>query len=273
LILKKVFDFYINSSLHVALAVVSFTVITYLNFGVVVNYELLVFIFLATITGYNFIKYAEIAKFRHLNLSPELRAIQIFSFLVFVGLMLSLFFQSISVLIASCFLGFFTLLYALPFLGRHRKLREIPGLKIYIIALVVAGVTVLLPLLESEIFPTSDHFIDFFQRTIIAVVLILPFEIRDMNKDIVHLSTIPQQLGVRRTRQLGYLLIAVFLITEFLKTEIDINYAISLAGLGILSGIYLKISNVDKGKYFASFWVEAAPMFWIGIYYLVNIII
>jgi len=273
LILKKVFDFYINSSLHVALAVLSFTVITYLNFGVAVNYELLVFIFLATITGYNFIKYAAIAKFKHLSLSPQLRAIQIFSFLVFIGLIPTLFFQSLEVLISSCILGFFTLLYALPLSGRRRNLREIPGLKIYIIALVVAGVTVILPLIETEIFPTRDHIIDFFQRTIIAVVLILPFEIRDMNKDIAQLSTIPQRLGVSRTKQLGYVLIALFVLTEFLKREIDITYAISLAGLGVLSSLFLKNSTVDQDKYFASFWVEAVPMFWIGIFYLVDLII
>lgn len=255
-----------------ALAVVCFTVITYLNFNIAVNYELLIFIFLATVTGYNFIKYAAVAKFRHLSLSPQLRSIQVFSILAFAGLILSLFFQSFSVLIASCFLGFFTMLYALPLSGKHRKLREIPGLKIYIIALVVAGVTVILPLLETGIFPARDHLIDFFQRTIIAVVLILPFEIRDMNKDIAHLSTIPQQLGVARTKKLGYILIAGFILTELLKREIDITYAFSLAGLGILSSIFLKNSTEVQGKYFASFWVEAAPMFWIGIFYLAEII-
>src|SRR5690606_33831551 len=118
-----------------------------------------------------------------------------------------------------------------------------------------------------------DHIIDFFQRTIIAVVLILPFEIRDMNKDIAQLSTIPQRLGVSRTKQLGYVLIALFVLTEFLKREIDITYAISLAGLGVLSSLFLKNSTVDQDKYFASFWVEAVPMFWIGIFYLVDLII
>src|SRR5690606_22438663 len=103
--------------------------------------------------------------------------------------------------------------------------------------------------------------------------LILPFEIRDMNKDIAHLSTIPQKLGSTRTKQLGYVLVIVFILNEFLKREIHITYALSLVVLGILSILFLKNSTVDQGKYFASFWVEAAPMFWIGIFYLVDMII
>lgn len=237
------------------------------------NYELLVFIFLATITGYNFIKYSAIARLRHQSLSFKLRAIQIFSLIVFIGLVFIIFFQTPGVLLASCLFGFFTLLYALPLTGKHRKLREVPGLKIYIIAFVVAGVTVILPLLEAEIFPTRDHIIDFFQRTIIAVVLILPFEIRDMKRDTHLLNTIPQKIGIDRTKQLGYVLIALFVLSEFLKTEMNVIYTISLVGFGLLSGVFLKSSTAAQGKYFASFWVEAAPMFWLVIFYLADMII
>ena len=256
-----------------AIAVVAFTVITYLNFGVTVNYILLGFIFLATITAYNFIKYSAIAGFRHQSLSYELRAIQILSLLAFLGLLPILFYQSPAVLVVSFILGFFTLLYAMPLPGKNRKLREIPGLKIYIIAFVVAGVTVILPLLEAELFPARNHIIDFFQRAIIAVVLILPFEVRDMNKDTSLLSTIPQKLGITRAKLLGYVLIAVFVFAEFLKSEMNMTYTLSIVGLGLLCGVFLKYSTAQQGKYFASFWVEAAPMFWIGILYLVKMII
>src|SRR5690606_32776390 len=143
----------------------------------------------------------------------------------------------------------------------------------YIIAFVVAGVTVILPLLEREIFPVRDAVIDFFQRFIIAFVLILPFEIRDMNMDTLRLSTIPQGLGVSRTKQLGYVLVAIFVLTEFFKEDTEIAYTVSLVALGILSVGFLKNSSEDQGKYFASFWVEAAPMFWLGVFYLINTII
>lgn len=272
MVFKKVLEFYINSSLHVALAVVTFSIITYLNFHIPIEPKLLLFIFFGTITGYNFIKYAGMAKFNHFSLSTNLRAIQILSFLSFTCLIITMFYQSKEVLFTSGILGFFTLLYAFPLSVNHSNLRGIPGLKIYIIAFVVAGVTVVLPLLEADNFPARNHIIDFFQRFIIAVVLILPFEIRDMDKDTTHLGTIPQKLGVARTKLLGYMLTCVFFLMEFLKRDIHLAYTISLVFLGIIAILFLKKSSVDQGKYYASFWVEAAPWFWLGIFYLIRFI-
>ncbi len=256
-----------------AFAVVAFTVITYYNFRIPLDYDLLVFIFFGTITGYNFIKYAPIAKFHHSSLSNNLKAIQIFSFVIFTGLIITLFLQGAEVLFTSAILGLFTLFYAFPFFGKQRKLRDVPGLKIFIISFVVAGVTVLLPLVDKENFPFRDHIIDFIQRCIIAMVLILPFEIRDMEKDDTQLSTIPQKIGVARTKLFGYIMILAFILMEFMKSNIHSPYLISLFLLGILSFIFLKRSSVEQEEYFASFWVEAAPWFWLGILWTLDYII
>lgn len=251
-----------------ALAVVAFTLVTYMNFHIPVDHPLLLFIFFGTLTGYNFIKYAGIAKFQHKNLSNNLRAIQILSFFALVGLIIILLFQSREVLFISALLGFLTLLYAFPFSAKFGNLRGVPGLKIYIIAIVVSGVTVLLPLVKADTLFSRDHIIDLFQRGIIAIVLMLPFEIRDMDGDDHSLGTIPQKYGVKATKVIGYVLICVFLLMEFLKMEIHPAYTISLLFLGIISMVFLKNSTQDQGEYFASFWVEAAPWFWLGIFYL-----
>lgn len=272
MVFKKAINFYINSSLHVALAVVAFSVITCLNFRISIDLQLLLFIFFGTITGYNFIKYAAIARFQHRSLSFNLRRIQILSFVAFIGLITTFFYQSTEVLLTSAILGFFTLLYAFPFSREHRNLRRIPGLKIYIIAFVVAGVTVILPVLQESDFPASDHFIEFIQRIIIALVLILPFEIRDIDHDNFHLGTIPQKLGISRTRSLGYLLTIGFCSLELLKSEIYLIRTLGYVFLGILCILFLKKASADQGEYFASFWVEAAPMFWLGIFYLMSVI-
>ena len=54
--LKRLFDFYINSSIHVALAVSSLVYITILEFHLKLDIEIILFVFFATITGYNFVK-------------------------------------------------------------------------------------------------------------------------------------------------------------------------------------------------------------------------
>jgi len=76
---KLLLNFYVNSSIHVALAVYSLVRITESYFQLSYNENLDYFIFYATITGYNFIKYAGVAKFYHRSLTKSMRLIQVFN--------------------------------------------------------------------------------------------------------------------------------------------------------------------------------------------------
>ena len=80
---KLLLNFYVNSSIHVAVAVYSLVRITESYFQLSYNENLDYFIFYATITGYNFVKYAGVAKFYHRSLTKSMRLIQVFSFLCF----------------------------------------------------------------------------------------------------------------------------------------------------------------------------------------------
>ena len=81
--LKKILNFYINASIHVSLAVYSLVRVTELYFNLPYNEALDYFIFYGTITGYNFVKYADVAKLHHRSLTRNLKLIQIFSFICF----------------------------------------------------------------------------------------------------------------------------------------------------------------------------------------------
>ena len=83
-LLKQLFNFYINSSIHVALSVFSLVWITLIEFNVSYDAEVLYFVFFASITGYNFVKYFGLAKFHHRSLAIWLKAIQVFSFFSFI---------------------------------------------------------------------------------------------------------------------------------------------------------------------------------------------
>jgi len=80
------FDFYLNASIHVSFAVLSFVKITEIYFDLPTNTPLNNFIFFGTITGYNFVKYAGVAKLHHRSLTTRLKAIQFFSFCCFLFL-------------------------------------------------------------------------------------------------------------------------------------------------------------------------------------------
>ena len=81
---KKLLDFYINASIHVALAVYAFVRITEFYLDLSYNESLDFFLFFATITGYNFVKYAGVAKLHHRSLTKNLRVIQLFSLSCFL---------------------------------------------------------------------------------------------------------------------------------------------------------------------------------------------
>lgn len=266
-VLKRIFDFYINSSIHVALAVCGLTWVTLLNFNVGADLDFIYFIFFATITGYNFVKYFGLAKFHHRSLASWLKAIQIFSFLCFIGLMYFTLKLKGQTIIYFGVLGIITFLYAIPFLPKKLllesgNLRAISGLKIYVIAFVWMAVTVIIPLLNEDYFFENDVLIEAIQRYLYVIIAMLPFEIRDMRYDSIKLSTIPQRIGIARTKIIGFLLIVLVFLLEFFKDAFYINKTIILGIICLLLLLFLVFSKVNQKKYYSGFWVEGIPILW-----------
>jgi len=267
--LKRIFEFYINSSIHVALAVVSLVVITALEFNLQLPKPYWYFIFFGTITGYNFVKYAPIAGLHHRSLAKSLKTIQIFSFICFGGLLYFSWFLSIETLIATGAFGALTVLYAIPFL-KKKSLRTIKGLKIFVVAMVWTGVTVLVPVLASEEPLTVDIAITFIQRFLLVIVFIIPFEIRDLPYDDSVLGTLPQAIGVVGTNVLITVLAGVTFIVEGFKDTVFIPYAISLLFICLQASFAAFFAKKNQSKYYASFWVEGLPILWLVVFFLLR---
>ncbi|WP_223032927.1 UbiA prenyltransferase family protein [Hanstruepera marina] len=268
-ILKIVFDFYLNSSIHVALAVYALTWVTLNNFEIAYDENILYFNFYATITGYNFVKYFGLAKFHHRSLASWLKAIQIFSFICFLALGYYAFKLEIKTLLWIGGFGLVTFLYAIPFLPKHlfldqqQNLRSISGLKIYVIALVWSGVTVLLPLLNNDFSFNYDVVITFLQRFLFVIALMLPFEIRDMKYDSLKLSTIPQQIGITKTKIIGLLVLMVFFLLEYLRDDITYQKILVQLIVTVVTLLSILLAFKNQGKYYSAFWVEGIPIFWL----------
>ncbi|WP_353778914.1 hypothetical protein [Winogradskyella sp. 3972H.M.0a.05] len=268
--LKQVFDFYLNASIHVALAVYALAWITLKEFGLGYDENVLYFIFFATITGYNFIKYFGLAKFHHRSLANWLKVIQVFSAICFLLLCYYAFQLELRTLGYLAGFGVITFLYAIPFLPKkifldnQQNLRSISGLKIYVIALVWAGVTVCIPLINNDagLF-TTDVILTLIQRFLLVIVLMLPFEIRDLKYDSLKLATLPQQIGVKETKTLGVLLLIVFYFIEFFKTGLNANSAAIVLVTTCITLLFLVFSKTGQGKYYSAFWVESIPIWWL----------
>lgn len=275
-VLKAIFNFYINSSVHVALAVYSMTWVTIIQFELSYDTNALYFILLASISGYNFVKYFGLTKFHHRSLANWLRVIQVFSAIAFI-LMSYYFFQLKSnTCILILVLGLVTFLYAIPLIPKkylfdeHQNLREVGGVKVYIIGLVWSLVTVLIPLLNAEVEFSSDVVITVFQRFCLVIALMIPFEIRDLKYDSLKLSTIPQKIGLKKTKIIGMLLLLVFLFLEFYKNELIYGSVISALIITFLMFLFLIFSSEKQSKYYSAFWVEALPIIWLVILLLIT---
>lgn len=265
---KQVLDFYINSSIHVALAIVALAGVTFLEFEMPIDASLLLFIFFASITGYNFVKYFGVAKFHHRKLASWLKVIQVFSMVCFLLMCNFALHLKAEILFYIAGFGLVTFLYAIPFLPKHlfmdhqKNLRNIGGLKVYVIATVCAGVTVLLPLLNYGQTLNMEVWLSVLQRFIVVIILMLPFEIRDLKYDNLKLSTIPQKIGIVKTKMIGIFLSLLYFLLEFFKNGIN-RHGLSISLLfTILMIMILIVSKKNQTKYFSSFWVESVPVIW-----------
>ena len=261
-LLKLIFNFYINASIHVAFAVYALLRITEIYFDLTYNENLNYFIFFGTITGYNFVKYAGVAKLHHKSLTDSLKIIQIFSFFCFLGMCYFAYQVPLKTLYFIIPFIILTILYAVPFLsGFDKTLREVSYLKIIVVALVWAGFTVLIPLINAGTEISLNSILLMLQRFLIVIVLILPFDIRDVKYDAISLQTIPKKIGVEKTKRMGLMLMVFSLILEYLSSSSNLMKTPFMIFFFLVT-ILLMRSKTDQSKYYSSFWVESLPIVW-----------
>ncbi len=266
-LLKRIFDFYIDASIHVALSAFSMFWVSlyFLNISEPVSH-LSYFVFFATIPCYNFIKYGVEAKKYLIVATQYHKNIQVLSIIALGIALYHAYFLEQRTLGTLLLLAVCSGLYAIPVLPGARNLRSLGVFKIFIVAGVWAGVTVSVPALEGNIGLTWDVHMETIQRFIMVLVLLIPFEVRDLAYDDLALKTIPQRFGVVFTNFWGGVLTLLFFFMTFLKDHITYIEVIAKGLLFLTLGIILMENKRKQKKYFASFWVESVPIFWaVGI--------
>ena len=117
--------------------------------------------------------------------------------------------------------------------------------------------TVFLPALEGDFSLDVMVFVYGLQRFLLVFVLILIFEIVDLKDDDPLLQTVPQQIGVERTKKLGFGLLVLFLALDFLNG----NFSLLSLFFILVTALFLAFANEYRSKYYTLFWVEAIPIF------------
>ncbi len=160
-------------------------------------------------------------------------------------------------------------------------LRKIPIIKLVAVALVWVLLIALLPIFsEYTIYsygygysfePLMDDFAvlqgwEAIQLGIFVVSLCIPFEIRDLKYDEHTLGTLPQLIGVGKTKMLGIFLCGICILMEWLQFQFAWNYLSLIAtGIYLLTSGLIAGSGVKKPDWYAGLVVETVPGFWLFV--------
>jgi hypothetical protein len=272
--LKRIFDFYIFSNIHVALAGFCITKLSLFKFGIYTNIAPF-FVGLSIIVSYNFIRFYEIKSkrlswFKNWFNKNKIRILILSIISIFLVIYIIFFtdFNRNSLLVLLPF-ALMTVFYVIPmfrFKGIEFSFRYFPAIKIFSIAIAWAGISVFFPLYEAEVKFNSIVYFEFIQRILILIAITIPFDIRDVNSDFKSLKTVPQLVGIVKSKIVGIILLILFLGFNFLNTE----YLISDILIALITGLFLWFASEKKSRYYTGFWVESIPIIWLIITVLIN---
>ncbi len=260
--LKSVFDFYIDASFHVGLAVFSLVELSFMRLAIRPDHNLSLAAFCGTVVVYNFIKFGVEADGYIKTANTYHKLVQIVSAGAFVLGML--FFSKLNPETYPYLVGLLILsgVYAIPVLPKSRNLRNLKGLKIFIVALVWAGATVMVPVIDGFHMFNWDVTIESIQRFLWILALMIPFEIRDMKRDNIDLRTLPQRYGVAMTKKMGIVFVILLLFLEFFKDQIHTRQIIPLLLIGVITIVALIRTSEEQKPYYSSFFIEGIPIIW-----------
>ncbi|BAO55937.1 UbiA prenyltransferase family protein [Nonlabens marinus] len=278
---KRILDFYIQSSLHVSLCFVAFYTVVSLEMGFAPSMLELVAVGCSTLVGYNIAKYVHLLK-ENFQFNVAIKILTGVSALIAVIAVFQLGVYAV-ILFGVC--SILTALYSLPeIIGK--SFRQIPVVKLITIGVSWSVLAVLLPHIMYEngnYFKTHSafHFISSpdYQELVSAVLkyalfviaLCIPFEIRDLKYDAPELRTLPQLIGVEKTKYVGIFLLLIYGAME-LENYGDQQLTVILTGCILtLTALSIWFADRFKSDYYASLFVEAIPILWLGLFVVFGI--
>lgn len=262
LLRNKAVDFYLNGSVHVSLSVFALVQMTFYFCHLPFDPVISIMAFAGTLFSYNFIKFAEFI-YAHKNaLSLKLKWISAISILALMAGTICFFMLNIKAQLATLGLLVLSVLYAVPVHKKVSNLRNWAGIKVYIVCFCWAAVTLLVPVVNAEGEITLDIAIKFVQRFILVFVLIGIFEIVDLQYDDNSLKTIPQTLGIEKTKWLLALLLIPFYVIEFFKIGFQPIQVWNNLAIVLLTLFFIIAASPNRTKFYTLFWVESVPIIW-----------
>ena len=262
-ILKRLFSYYVFSNIHVSIAAFCLVKITLTDYEISDN-TIPYFVLISTLVSYNFIRFYQIDDIDKsvskwiISNKKSLILLNVVALMLLMVLTFKIKLADVLILIPFVFA---TVFYVVPLSKKKKNLRSIASLKLFLIAFSWAGITVLLPLIHHDISISLNGWVVFVQRFLIMIALAIPFDIRDFKFDKEEIRTLPQTIGVKKSKYLGSAVLLLFFALEFLRNSNDPTL-ISAFIVTISSFLLLIFAKKDQNRNYTSFWVEAIPVYW-----------
>ncbi|MFZ9057862.1 MAG: hypothetical protein ACO2ZG_08535 [Flavobacteriaceae bacterium] len=256
--MRSLLRFYVQSSLHVGFAVVALTKITAHYREISLANSFWLGVFCLTVFGYNLIKNSPLWWKKPLWPLDRLKVMSLLALAVAVVLLFPSDPWQWMVLLSIALLSGF---YTFPLRANHKNFRDRHGLKIYMVAAAWTLVSVFLPVVYSgDAFEYSLIYL-LFSRLLFVLVATLPFELRDLHADAVHLATWPQKYGIKGTKIRGTMALMGFVGIEY-KLVPDLDYFFLSLLMAVILVAFLWKSRTKQSEFYSSFWVESLPIVW-----------
>jgi len=266
-IMRKVFDFLLYSNVWIALAALAAYQQSHWVWQQELRWQAYAgFLFWGTLLLYSLHRLIVLRKLRY-SQAPHLvsarkwrRTIQI---VLGLGLLATPYYyfqlplrqQALLLLPAALSLG-----YVLPLFGSGRRLRDLPYLKIFLIAASWTLLTAYIPFAEKDIAFLSFA-LHLLERFSFIFTIALLFDIRDIYTDeSTTVSTLPSQLGLSWSRRLGNIALAIFLICFLLNSNVMCVYSYTQCVAAILSAtctyLLIRLAHPRRSVYFYGLLVD-----------------
>ena len=275
--IKKIFfsslDFLIFSNLFIACCAVAQGLVTYYLLKLPPDYYVLAFVFFSTLLIYNLSML--LSKPGQPQKSPFKRVRWIFShhrFIISITLIaalciipIALLYLSLQAKLLMSFVGIISIAYNFPFLSINQKkisLRNLPGIKLFLISFIWSISCVLLPIVELEnnygiSVSLAETLMLVAKRFLFICAITIPFDIRDLFQDKLYsLKTIPVILGEKKAWIFCQALLGAYLILLVLFTKTINLEVIGLALTILITGWLIFKSNLKKNEYYYFFFLD-----------------
>lgn len=160
--------------------------------------------------------------------------------------------------------GFISVAYILPIVpqnGKWIKIRELPYLKVFFIAVVVAYLTVVFPL-QKNIDWKGLTFLAF-SRSLFLIAITIPFDIRDYGIDKLQgIQTLPVKFGIEKSKSIAVFINIFFTLFSFVQF-----FSLGLISLAVFfafwisetyADVFIKKADPTKSEHWFSIYVEGA---------------